>query len=139
MLRWKKERGSDKCLGLSAWRRCSLCLGLVKVPWVSFSICKVVKAFIVSASYQLKQAGGRFVVCKSALVLQTSNPSTGISHNILAVSLCGHEESGVVLGISIPRDSCVSPALLGCRKQNLQETEWSLRELGLIVRILWGG
>lgn len=36
-----------------------------------------------------------------------------------------------MLGIIIPLDNCVSPALLGYKKQNLQETEWSPRELEL--------
>ena len=35
-----------------------------------------------------------------------------------------------MLGIIIALDSCVSPALLGYKKQNLQETEWSPRDWG---------
>lgn len=38
-----------------------------------------------------------------------------------------------MLGIIIALDSCASPALRGYKKQNLQETEWSPRESGLIV------
>ena len=41
--------------------------------------------------------------------------------------------AALMLGIIMALDSCVSPALLGYKKQNLQETEWSPRESGLIV------
>lgn len=126
---WRKELGSDRCWGLIAWRRFSHCLGLVQSP--QGQLLYLQKSHGFPSICLLKEAGGRFVVCWSALILQTSNPSPGISRNMLAVGLCGHTESGMVLGIIIPLDSCVSPALLGCRKHNLQKTQMEPQGIGV--------
>jgi hypothetical protein len=80
------------------------------------------------------------------LILETSNPNTRISYNILAVGLYRQEKSHSGAGDNYsPRELCYSSSSRFqetefarnriCKKQNLQETEWSLRELGLIVRI----
>lgn len=117
----------------AVWRG-SHCLWPATLPLGHFLHLQRVTGF---HSLHLPAEGSRGQMC-SALLLQTSNPNIGISHNILAVGLCRHAGSGMVLGIIIPLDSDVHPALLSCRKQNLQETEWGLRELGLIVRMRWG-